>query len=70
MIIRAVGILDKENKFTKVLSWGGGKNGQLSLGLRLMQGKQIDPCSRFYSYNIPLKTISWELGHSVFITGK
>lgn len=59
---------DKE--FTEIFSWGNDKQGQLGLGQRLSQGKQMHPVPRFCSYNIPISQVACGQSHSVFITSK
>ena len=62
--------ISAEGEFTEVFSWGNDKNGQLGLGQRLSQGKQMHPVPRFCSYNIPINMVSCGQAHSVFITSK
>lgn len=57
-----------EKEFTEVFSWGSDKEGQLGLGQKMSQGKQIHPNPRFCTYNIPINLIACGENHSVFIT--
>jgi alpha-tubulin suppressor-like RCC1 family protein len=63
--------LEPNNKeFTEIFSWGNDKSGQLGLGQRLSQGKQMHAVPRFCSYNIPIQQVACGQSHSVFITSK
>ena len=63
--------VDTNNKeFTEIFSWGNDKSGQLGLGQRLSQGKQMHAVPRFCSYNIPIQQVACGQSHSVFITSK
>ena len=50
--------VDESKNFTEVFSWGNDKFGQLGLGQRLSQGKQMHSQPRFCSYNIPISKIA------------
>lgn len=60
----------KDKEFTEIFSWGNDKSGQLGLGQRLSQGKQMHPVPRFCSYCIPITQVGCGQYHTVFITSK
>jgi hypothetical protein len=70
IVSREIPKITTEGEFTEVFSWGNDKNGQLGLGQRLSQGKQMHPVPRFCSYNIPINAVACGQAHSVFITSK
>lgn len=53
---------------TDVFSWGNDKNGQLGLGEKMKEGKQVYSLPKFCSYNIAITKMACGQEHSLFLT--